>query len=72
MQFDNWIFGPEKFTGLSRNVPQVWILAEVCWHDAILLYSGGDSKITRAHQLPFVAEISQKIQTRSKLAAIET
>ena len=23
LQFDNWLFGPEKFSGLSRNRPQL-------------------------------------------------
>ena len=25
LQFDNWLFGPEKFSGLSRNKPQGFI-----------------------------------------------
>ena len=28
LQFDDWLFGPEKFAGLSRNRPLVWVLPQ--------------------------------------------
>ena len=39
LQFDNWLFGTEKFTGLSRNRPQGRFALKRC-HQAILAFLG--------------------------------
>ena len=43
-QFDDWLFGPKKFSGLSRNKPQDFLKACVVVECIIFLASTDNNK----------------------------